>query len=130
MCWNKGRLCWKIAKLFCFCHLKKMVRPETFGPYYVRRVIVLSKTVYSVNTSALTKAKRKYVTSRQCIVTTRQNHFSFTGSLDIKIREFTIKSSGQNTKKSDFLVLTFHVNKSHLHITRWSIYLPTYPPMQ
>ena len=35
MCWNKGRLCWKIAKLFYFCHLKKLVRPETFGPYNV-----------------------------------------------------------------------------------------------
>ena len=33
MCWNKGRLCWKIATLFYFCHLKKLVRPETFGPY-------------------------------------------------------------------------------------------------
>ena len=30
VCWNKGRLCWKIAKLFYFCHLKKLVRPETF----------------------------------------------------------------------------------------------------
>ena len=37
VCWNKGRLCWKIAKLFNFCHLKKLVRPETFGPYYVYR---------------------------------------------------------------------------------------------
>ena len=36
MCWNKGRLCWKITKLLYFCHLKKLVRPETFGPYYVR----------------------------------------------------------------------------------------------
>ena len=35
VCWNKGRLCWKIAKLFYFCHLKKLVRPETFGPYHV-----------------------------------------------------------------------------------------------
>ena len=35
MCWNKGRLCWKIANLFYFCHLKNSVRPETFGPYYV-----------------------------------------------------------------------------------------------
>ena len=35
MCRNKGRLCWKIAKFFYFCHLKKLVRPETFGPYYV-----------------------------------------------------------------------------------------------
>ena len=24
-----------MAKLFYFCHLKKLVRPETFGPYYV-----------------------------------------------------------------------------------------------
>ena len=31
----KGRLCWKIAKLFYFCHLKNLVRPEKFGPYYV-----------------------------------------------------------------------------------------------
>ena len=37
MCWNKGRrLCWKIAKLFYFCLLKKLVRPETFGPYYAQ----------------------------------------------------------------------------------------------
>ena len=35
MCWNKGRLCWKIANLFHFCHLKKLVRPATFGPYHV-----------------------------------------------------------------------------------------------
>ena len=35
MCWNKGRLCWKTAKLFYFCHLKRLVRPETFGPYHV-----------------------------------------------------------------------------------------------
>ena len=35
MCWNKGRLCWKIAKLFYFCRLKKLVRPETFGLYHV-----------------------------------------------------------------------------------------------
>ena len=34
-CWNKGRLCWKIAKLFYFCHLKKLVGPETCGLYYV-----------------------------------------------------------------------------------------------
>ena len=33
VCWNKERLCWKIAKLFYFCHLKKSVRQETFGPY-------------------------------------------------------------------------------------------------
>jgi hypothetical protein len=26
---------WKIAKLFNFCHLKKLVRPETFGPHHV-----------------------------------------------------------------------------------------------
>ena len=38
VCWNKGRLCWKIAKLFYFCHLKKLVRPETFGPYCISYV--------------------------------------------------------------------------------------------
>ena len=32
---NKGRLYLKIAKLFCFCHFKKLVRPETFGPYHL-----------------------------------------------------------------------------------------------
>ena len=36
MCWNKGRLCWKTAKLLYFCHLRKLVRSETFGPYYVQ----------------------------------------------------------------------------------------------
>ena len=35
VCWKRGRLCWKIANLFYFCHLKKLVRPETFGPHYV-----------------------------------------------------------------------------------------------
>ena len=25
----------KNTKVFYFCHLKKLVRPETFGPYYV-----------------------------------------------------------------------------------------------
>ena len=45
-CWNKGRLCWKIAKLFYFCHLRKLVRPETFGPYHVtyRHKIFISLT--------------------------------------------------------------------------------------
>ena len=43
VCWNKERLCWKIAKLFYFCHLKKSVRPETFGPYYVH-----TRTVYGI----------------------------------------------------------------------------------
>jgi len=35
MCWNKGRLYWKTAKLLYFCHLKEFVRPETFGPTLV-----------------------------------------------------------------------------------------------
>ena len=45
MCWNKGRLCWKTAKLFYFCHLKKLVRPETFGPYYVCRLATESSQI-------------------------------------------------------------------------------------
>ena len=55
MCWNKGRLCWKITKLFYFCHLKKLVRPETFGPYYVLKTCHIqfsqtssSKCVWSI----------------------------------------------------------------------------------
>ena len=36
VCWSKGRLYWKIAKLFHFCHLSKLVRPETYGPYHVQ----------------------------------------------------------------------------------------------
>ena len=35
VCWSKGRLYWRIAKLFHFCHLSKLVRPETYGPYHV-----------------------------------------------------------------------------------------------
>ena len=42
VCWNKGRLCWKIAKLLYFCRLKELVRPETFGPYYVHIYINVS----------------------------------------------------------------------------------------
>ena len=38
-CWNKGRLYWKIAKLFYFCHLKNLVRPETFGPTLVHELL-------------------------------------------------------------------------------------------
>jgi hypothetical protein len=35
MCWNKGRLYWKRAKMFYFCHLKKFIRPDTFVPTLV-----------------------------------------------------------------------------------------------
>jgi hypothetical protein len=35
----KGDYVEKIAKLFYFCHLKKLIRPETFGPYYVYSLI-------------------------------------------------------------------------------------------
>ena len=45
--WNKGRPCWKIAKLFYFCHLKKLVRPEAFGPYYVHVVITQKRNMKS-----------------------------------------------------------------------------------
>ena len=49
MCWNKRRLCWKIAKLFYFCHLKKLVRPETFGSYYVYQSYSLSLIDYLIS---------------------------------------------------------------------------------
>ena len=46
VCWNKGRLCWKIAKLFYFCHFKKLVRPETFGPYYICMYVCMYICMY------------------------------------------------------------------------------------
>ena len=39
-------MCWKIAKLFYFCHLKKLVRPETLGPYYVGVILVTRVQYY------------------------------------------------------------------------------------
>ena len=42
VCWSKGRLYWKIAKLFHFCHLSKLARPETYGPYHVSLCIIYS----------------------------------------------------------------------------------------
>ena len=59
MCWNKGRLCWKIAKLFYFCHLKKLVRPETFGPYYACGVI-LSTCVLTRRSTVKIGARTSY----------------------------------------------------------------------
>jgi hypothetical protein len=44
MCWNKGRLYWKIAKLFYFCHLKKLVRPEIFGPTLVHNLNLINSS--------------------------------------------------------------------------------------
>ena len=53
----------KIAKLFYFCHLEKLVRPETFGPYYVScRNLVCKSTVPNVGT------KRDLVTRPENIV--------------------------------------------------------------
>ena len=51
LCWSKGRLYWKIAKLFHFCHLSKLVRPETYGPYHVKQGLtqcILSSLGYDV----------------------------------------------------------------------------------
>ena len=42
MYWNKGRLVWKIAKFFYFCHLKKLVSPETF--WTLLRMVPMSLT--------------------------------------------------------------------------------------
>ena len=42
MCWNKGRLCWKIAELFYFCQSwsgRKLLDPTTYVP---RECCVLS----------------------------------------------------------------------------------------
>jgi hypothetical protein len=43
VCWNRGKLYWKTAKFFHFCHLKKLVRPETLGPYRVFPYLKVSK---------------------------------------------------------------------------------------
>ena len=64
MCWNKGRLCWKIAKLFHFCHLKKLVRPETFGPYYVCFVSLAFIQNQILTWEMLWNGK--YIKSKQC----------------------------------------------------------------
>ena len=44
----KGDYAEKIGKLFYFCHLKKLVRPETFGPYYVH----IKKVILAYSTAA------------------------------------------------------------------------------
>ena len=54
MCWNKGRLCWKIAKLFYFCHLKKLVRPETFWTLLRSTVETLSSLIFQTVLSLAT----------------------------------------------------------------------------
>jgi len=35
-----------MAKLFYFCHLKKLVRPETFGPYHVAAAAVIAAHIF------------------------------------------------------------------------------------
>ena len=72
MCWNKGRLCWKIAKLFYFCHLKKLVRPETFGPYYVSpmsNIISVSPSLKIDRQSFITETQSQLATEVRCILT-------------------------------------------------------------
>jgi len=46
MYWNKRSLYWKIAKLFCFCHLKKLGRSENYGPTLVYTKIYIYLRVY------------------------------------------------------------------------------------
>ena len=45
---NKGRLCWKIANLFYFCHLKKVVRPVNFGPCVCHNNITINWKAVSI----------------------------------------------------------------------------------
>ena len=54
-CWNKGRLCWKIANLFYFCHLKRLVRAETFGPYYINTIHVLTNYFLQIHFNNIIK---------------------------------------------------------------------------
>jgi hypothetical protein len=55
VCWSKGRLYCNTAKLF---NLKVLVRPETFGPYYVR---LLDPATFVFWTPLLTSFGSDYV---------------------------------------------------------------------
>ena len=70
MCWNKGRLYWKIAKLFYFCHIKKLVRPETFGPTLVHYYLLFTTKISILETNS------KEDTNHQLIHTTGYLHAS------------------------------------------------------
>ena len=63
MCWNKGKLYWKTAKLLYFCHVKKLVRPKTFGPYYVCLTVmkIKIKGFWDVNTCRLVDRYQQFV---------------------------------------------------------------------
>ena len=39
--------------MFYFCHLKKLVRPETFGPYHVQRPRQMENAVRDILYSAI-----------------------------------------------------------------------------
>ena len=45
-----------LENLFYFCHLKKLVRPETFGPYYVHEVLlqVIIMEIIALNLALVT----------------------------------------------------------------------------
>ena len=66
---SKGRLCRKIAKLFYFCRLKKLVRPEIFGPYYV---CVFTEFFFVEMTF-----KNQHVRCGKFLATTSIRHFFF-----------------------------------------------------
>jgi hypothetical protein len=80
MCWNKGRLFWKIAKLFYFYHLKKLVRPEILDPtsYIINDKIVEQK---------LLNTKLQRLSEKLIIRRTQQDIF-------INVRRSSRKSAG------------------------------------
>ena len=51
----------KNSKVVLFCHLKKLVRPETFGPYHVPRINLISIVVLYDNA----KSDRRVPTFRR-----------------------------------------------------------------
>ena len=85
MCWNKGRLCWKIAKLFYFCHVKKFVRPETFGPYYVF-LAVHRRSNITVTDGKSTSIFNEISASYYAVEGKEENGISFTAQWRYSVR--------------------------------------------
>ena len=115
MCWNKVRLYWKIAKLFYFCHLKKLVRPETFGPYHVYQIFRCQLMAWKWSNGQLKKKRVKFYLSKT-IGHERSSYFIFMSVLHLYTSESTLWNSfaKKKIKKWD----SFHhinVNQSRLY---------------
>ena len=100
MCWNKGRLCWKTAKLFYFCHIKKLVRPETFGPYYVCRLRTYV-TFLLLWLDALSASREKHVRKWRYVI--------WAAMLCCPVREFVHPDDGRTRRRNSGKVRPSHL---------------------